>query len=96
MQATQVMDSEIIPIKRDGVPAHFSSEPVPIGADFEEMPGMAMGGIAGNEVDRTIGSVRCLMVQLDSRIAHTKRSLQELESVRNRLFDGLRDLSTAN
>ena len=94
MQATRVVDSEIISIKRDGVPAQFSPEPVSIGSEFEEVPGM--GGQAGNEVDRTIGSVRCLIVQLDSRIAHTRRTLQELEAVRSRLIGGLRDLSTSN
>ena len=94
MQATQVVDSEIISIKREVVPAQFSPEPVPIGREYEDSP--ATGGLAGNEVDRTIGSVRCLIVQLDSRIAHTRRSLQELEAVRSRLIGGLRDLSTAN
>lgn len=90
MQVTQVVESEIIPIKRDGA---FSPEPVLINGEFEGVPGM--GGLAGTEVDRAIGSVRCLIVQLDSRIAHTKRSLQELEAVRGRLIEGLKDLSSA-
>lgn len=46
---------------------------MPIGGEFEEVPGV--GGLAGNEVDRAIGSVRCLIVQLESRIKHMKRTL---------------------
>ncbi len=94
MQAQQLVESKIIPLVRDATIGEFRAEPAAITTIANPFPDeVAMGGLAGNEVDRAIGSVRCLIVQLDSRIAHTKRTLQELEQVRSRLIDGLRDLS---
>lgn len=56
---------------------------------------LSLGGRPGTEVDRIIGSVRCLLVQLDSRIGHAKHTLAELEGVRSRLIGGLQDLTHA-
>ncbi len=80
----QVQQLEVISFPRDAI------------VGMPEGPAdLALGGRPGTEVDRAIGSVRCLIVQLDSRIGYAKRTVMELEQVRSRLIDGLRDISHA-
>src|ERR1041384_7533322 len=90
MQAQQVLESEIIPLVRGSETGAMRAEPAAISSAITTIENpfpedVAAGGIAGNEFDRAIGSVRTLIVQLDNRIAHAKRSVQELEQVRARL-----------
>ena len=99
MQATQRDEPEVHSITGDPVflpgTAPFSTAPIStISNPYADES--ALGGRPGSEVDRTIGAVRCLIVQVDSRIGYARRTLSELESTRSRLIDGLREVSHAS